>query len=162
MYGGPRAPPCHRQTSKLPSGSLEPLTCCPEQRRARCLPTKRETRGHRWVQQRVAFSLELPCFFLGRSVLPPRRNRIGLLMRSFTKRTALGIYQRSQFLVTRGRPKRAQRFGLNLPDPFPRHCKTLPDLLESVSVAVLQSEPHLDDLFLAKAQSLQDRCRALL
>src|ERR1043165_7713485 len=55
-----------------------------------------------------------------------------------------------------------QRAGLDLTNPFPRHGKTLPDLLESVSVAVLQSEPHLDDLFLAKAQSLQDRCRALL
>jgi hypothetical protein len=59
-------------------------------------------------------------------------------------------------------PKLAQRLGLNLPDPFPNHCKTLPDLLQSVRVAVIKSEPHLDDLFLAKAQSLQDRRRALL
>src|SRR6266699_4710420 len=73
-----------------------------------------------------------------------------------------GIQQRSQSLVRRQALKLAQRFDLNLPDAFPSHGKTLADLLESVGVAVIKSEPHLNYFFLAIAQGLQDRCDALL
>jgi len=55
----------------------------------------------------------------------------------------------------------AQRLRFDLPDPFPSYGKTPAHLLESAFIAIVKSEPQLDDHFLARTQSLQDRLSAL-
>ena len=55
----------------------------------------------------------------------------------------------------------AQPFRFDLPDPFSSYCKTPAHLLESAFIAIVKSEPQLDDHFLARTQCLQDRLRAL-
>ena len=75
--------------------------------------------------------------------------------------SAKGIQQRSQSFAAPAL-EFVERLCLNLADPFPSHCKIPANLLESVRVAVIESEPHPDDLFLAIAQNLQDCCRGLL
>ena len=49
----------------------------------------------------------------------------------------------------------SQRLRLNLPDPLAGHREVLAYLFERMFRPVLKTEPHLDDLFLARAQGLQ-------
>jgi hypothetical protein len=65
-----------------------------------------------------------------------------------------GRQERSQSSATRLAPKLAQRRCLKLPDPFPSHCKTLADVLESRGITarnkttVLDEVPYVSILFL--------------
>src|SRR5258708_10332212 len=64
------------------------------------------------------------------------------------------------------RPRRmaqiAQRLGLDLRDAFARDGEILAAFLERVLAAVADAEAHLDHLFLARRQRLQDLVRLLL
>src|SRR5882757_9851031 len=51
----------------------------------------------------------------------------------------------------------AQRFCFNLPYAFARDRERLPDFLERVLAAIVQTKPHFDDFFLARRQRLQHR-----
>ena len=52
------------------------------------------------------------------------------------------IEEDSQLQLTRLAPELAQGYGFNLPDPFPRHGKTLTDLFERPGDSVLEFEAH--------------------
>src|SRR6266853_2282339 len=67
-------------------------------------------------------------------------------------------FQKSpQLPRARRMPQLAQRFCFNLPYAFARDRERLPDFLERVLAAVVQTKPHLNDFFLARRQRLQHR-----
>ena len=59
--------------------------------------------------------------------------------------------KRSQPMTSARVPQFPQRLRLNLPDALARHREMLTDFFQSVLAPVLQPEPHLDDLLLARA-----------
>src|SRR5580765_7676384 len=76
--------------------------------------------------------------------------------------TGPSFEERPQLAAARGVPQLAQRLGLDLTDAFTRDGEALPDLFERVLAAVADAEPHLDDLFLARCERLEDRFGLLL
>src|SRR5208337_5636415 len=68
-----------------------------------------------------------------------------------------GIQEGAELPAARGMAQLPQGFGLNLPDAFPGHGKTLPDFLQRVLAAIIEAKPHLDYLLLARRQRLEHR-----
>src|SRR5262249_18985053 len=67
-----------------------------------------------------------------------------------------GVEERAQTVAAAGVAQLAQRLGLNLPDAFAGDREMLANFFERMLAAVLQTEAHLDDLFFARAQGLQN------
>src|SRR3981081_2752354 len=70
--------------------------------------------------------------------------------------------KRAKLAAARRMAQLAERLGLDLPDALTRDREALTDFLEGVLAAVPDAEPHLDDLFLARRQRLEDRFGLLL
>src|SRR5712692_5780517 len=56
-------------------------------------------------------------------------------------------------------PQPPQSLGLNLSDPLSSDIESAADLFERVFRSVIHAETHPKDLFLSRAQSLQDSLR---
>src|ERR1700688_3995001 len=65
--------------------------------------------------------------------------------------------KRAKLPASRGVAQLPERLGLDLPDALARDGEALSDLLQRVLAPVADAEPHLDHLFLARRQRLEDR-----
>src|SRR5450631_265977 len=86
----------------------------------------------------------------------------GIYINSFPRRLATAgsspnrLEKRLQFLCARRMAQLAKRLRLDLPDPLPRDVERAADLFQRVLGSVPHAEAHLQDLFLARRQGLQD------
>ncbi len=58
-------------------------------------------------------------------------------------------------MAAAGMAQFAQRFGFDLADALAGDGEVLAHFFERVLAAILQAKPHFDDLFFARAESLQ-------
>jgi hypothetical protein len=64
-----------------------------------------------------------------------------------------GVQEGAQAMTAAGMTQLAERLGFDLTDALARDGEVLANLFERVLAAILQAKTHLDDLFLARAQS---------
>src|SRR5207247_8532398 len=69
------------------------------------------------------------------------------------------LEEAAQLLRARRMAELAERFRLDLADPFPRHREILAHFLERVLAAVGESEPEAEDFFLARCQRVEHLVR---
>src|SRR5437867_665519 len=90
----------------------------------------------------------------GRFICVHLRSSAAKFLRSIVEKS-------SQAVTAAGMAQFAQGLGFDLADALAGDGEVLADLLECVLAAVVEAEPHLDDLLLARRESLQDLRRLL-
>src|SRR5262245_49505061 len=90
------------------------------------------------------------------------KGRRARALRPFCCSLRAPFQERPQLARARRMAQLAERLGFDLPDALARDGEALADFLERVLAAVADAEPHLDHLFLARRERLEDRVGLLL
>src|ERR1700730_11656873 len=151
------------RASATARGAGDPASCvAPEVRLRDDAPASATTARRRWWAHQDA-NLEQAGYepaALTVELWAPIQFAVGHL--PATRLRGPSFEKRAKLAAARRMAELAERLSLHLPDAFARDREALADLFKGVLAAVADSEPHLDDLFLARRQRLEDRFGLLL